>query len=152
MLPESTRLRLEQQLDSIPILLRGATPEQLQQRPAGKWSAAENLAHLARYHEVFFERIARIAAEESPVFSRYKAEDDPVWPSYSTLSAIESMARMQRSRSELLAQLGKLPDHALDRAGIHPVFGKMPLLLWIEFFLLHEAHHLLAVLQRVRGG
>lgn len=23
---------------------------------------------------------------------------------------------------------------------------------WVEFFLLHEAHHLYAVMQRVRGG
>jgi hypothetical protein len=153
MLPESTQRRLEQQLDCIPILLRGISPEQLQQRSAtGKWSAAENLAHLARYHEVFLERVDRIAAEDRPVFSRYKAEDDPAWPSYAVLAANESMARLLRSRSQLNAHIQQLPAHAFDRTGIHPVFGEMPLLLWIEFFLLHEAHHLLAVLQRVRGG
>jgi hypothetical protein len=28
----------------------------------------------------------------------------------------------------------------------------MPLALWIEFFLVHEAHHLYTILRRVRGA
>ena len=40
----------------------------------------------------------------------------------------------------------------MNRVGVHPVFGLMTIPLWLEFFLLHEAHHLYVVLHRVRGG
>jgi len=67
MLGESTLLRLETQLDVVPRLLSGATPEAIMARPAsGEWSAHENLAHLARHHAVFLERLHRILAENAP--------------------------------------------------------------------------------------
>ena len=28
------------------------------------------------------------------------------------------------------------------RTGLHPTFGEMDVTAWLEFFLLHEAHHL----------
>ena len=40
----------------------------------------------------------------------------------------------------------------LARTGVHPTLGEMALPLWIEFFLLHEAHHLYVVMKRARGG
>ena len=48
MLTKSTLLRLETQLEAIPLLLGGATSETIMARPVpGRWSAHENLAHLA---------------------------------------------------------------------------------------------------------
>ena len=44
---------------------------------SGKWSAHEQLAHLARYHQVFLQRIDRILSEQAPEFPRYRAEYDP---------------------------------------------------------------------------
>ncbi|HVT60257.1 MAG TPA: DinB family protein [Thermoanaerobaculia bacterium] len=41
------------------------------------------------------------------------------------------------------------PDQ-LDRIGVHPAMGPLPIRLWLEFFLLHEAHHLYTILQRLR--
>jgi hypothetical protein len=41
-----------------------------------------------------------------------------------------------------------LTDEQLARIGMHTRLGELTLLQWLEFFLLHEAHHLLAVLQR----
>jgi hypothetical protein len=38
------------------------------------------------------------------------------------------------------------PDK-LDRTGIHPKYGKLNIIDWTEFFLLHEAHHLFAIFQ-----
>jgi uncharacterized damage-inducible protein DinB len=41
--------------------LRGISAEKvLEPAVSGKWSANENLAHLARYHEIFLERIERM--------------------------------------------------------------------------------------------
>jgi hypothetical protein len=36
-------------------------------------------------------------------------------------------------------------DTDLDKTGHHPVFGEMNLIQWLNFFLLHEAHHLFTI-------
>ncbi len=36
------------------------------------------------------------------------------------------------------------------RTGVHPTLGELPIPLWIEFFLLHEAHHLYVVMTLAR--
>jgi uncharacterized damage-inducible protein DinB len=150
-LPESARVRLLHQLDCLPVLIGTASPEKLEQCPdSGKWSAAQNLAHLARYHEIFFGRITRILAEERPEFQRYKAEEDDEWSSWMDLPFAQVAERLRQSRNHLIQVIERLDGSAFARTGIHPVFGEMTLLVWLEFFLLHEAHHLLAVLQRVR--
>src|SRR5260370_19695292 len=64
---------LDEALHAVPV-------EAILQLPAsGKWSANDHLAHLARYHEVFLERIDRILKEKSPALSRYLADKDPAW-------------------------------------------------------------------------
>ena len=49
-----------------------------------------------------------------------------------------------------MARLRSLSEEDFQRTGIHPKFGEMNLSLWLEFFLVHEAHHLYVVLQLVR--
>jgi uncharacterized damage-inducible protein DinB len=123
----------------------------MDRRPdSGKWSARENLAHLARYQQVFLERVARIVDEHEPTFARYKAEDDPEWPSWAALPLAEVSNRLRAGRAKIIAKFGALSDEQLARVGVHARFGPLTLVQWLEFFLLHEAHHLLAVLQRAR--
>lgn len=123
----------------------------LEQAIPGKWSANENLAHLGRYHEIFLERIERILTEENPEFSRYRAEDDPHWEAWRTLAYKEVAEKLAGLREMLVARLKTLTKADYKRTGIHPKFGEMTLALWLEFFLVHEAHHLYVVLQQVRG-
>jgi hypothetical protein len=152
-LPESTSVRLATQLDVLPTILGDASPAALTRRPpSGDWSAHENLAHLARHHEVMLDRLRRILTEDTPRFSRYRAEDDPEWPAWPRQSLDAVLARLTALRAELLGLVRPLGPDRLDRAGVHPVFGLMTIPLWLEFFLLHEAHHLYVVLNRVRGG
>jgi len=132
--------------------LRGVPVEVLSRpRVEGKWSALENLAHLARYQEVFLDRVEKIRREEKPGFAAYRAEKDPEWSTWQKLEYKEVLARMAASRDQLLARLESLSDDEYARVGVHPRFGEMPLALWIEFFLAHEGHHLYAVLQQVRS-
>jgi uncharacterized damage-inducible protein DinB len=116
----------------------------------GKWSAHDQLAHLARYHQVFLQRIERILAEQSPEFPHYRAEDDPEWPAWSGLPTPRLLVRISSMRAKLMARLRSLSEEEFERTGVHPKFGEMPLSLWLEFFLVHEAHHLYMVLQLVR--
>jgi len=148
---ESTSIRLRTQLDCLPLLFAGIAAAAIQRRPeTGKWSARENLAHLARYHEVFRERLERILREDGPQLARYRAEDDPEWPKWAAMTASQIMQKLQQLRSELIGLVQQLSARELARIGIHSRFGAMNMPLWIEFFLLHEAHHLYVVMQRVR--
>jgi DinB superfamily len=150
----STRLhRCETQLqDFLLVTLNGVSIETLNAKPVpGKWSAHEQLAHLARYHQIFLQRIDRILTEQGPEFPRYRAEDDPEWPAWSGLPAPQLFARISSMRTKLMARLRSLSEEDFERIGVHPKFGVMSLALWLEFFLVHEAHHLYVVLQLVRG-
>jgi uncharacterized damage-inducible protein DinB len=149
----STRLqRCETQLqDFLAISLNGVSAETLSARPIpGKWSAHDQLAHLARYHEIFLQRIDRILAEQAPEFPRYRAEDDPEWPAWLGLPTPQLLAQITSMRAKLMARLRSLSEKDFERTGMHPKFGAMSLSLWLEFFLMHEAHHLYVVLGLVR--
>ena len=137
---------LAEALRDVPLdsLSRRAVPE--------KWSAHENLAHLARYHQVFLERIDRILAEQASAFPRYRAEEDPEWPRWADMPAQQVLANLSSLRTKLMAKLRSLSEEDFSRTGIHPKFGEMSLALWLEFFLVHEAHHLYVVLGLVRGS
>lgn len=149
----SSRLqRCETQLqDFLAEVLRGVPLEDLSAKTApGKWSAHEQLAHLARYHQIFLQRIDRILSEQAPAFPRYRAEEDPEWTTWSGLPTQQVLARLSSMRTKLMARLRSLTEEDFERIGIHPKFGEMNLSLWLEFFLVHEAHHLYGVLQLVR--
>jgi len=140
---DAVHARLDSQLDALDLVLAGATPALLDARPAsGDWSARENLVHLARHATVFLERLARILAEERPRLGRYRAEDDPDWPQWSGLPLDETLRRLADVRSRLIAWVKGLTPEQLARTGLHPAFGPMTIPQWLEFFLLHEAHHL----------
>ncbi len=152
-LSESMVARLRGQLEGLAFLLGGASAEQLQRRPpSGKWSAHENLAHLARYHQVFRERLQRILDEERPALGRYRAEEDPGWPPWPVRDPDDVQRQLRTLRNDLVARVERLTPEQLGRTGVHPVFGEMTVPQWIEFFLLHEGHHLYVIMSRARGG
>jgi len=133
------------------VTLNGVSAETLNAKPIpGKWSAHEQLAHLARYHQIFLQRIDRILTEDAPEFPRYRAEDDPDWPAWTSLATPQLLVRISSMRAKLMARLQSLNKEDFERTGVHSKFGAMSLSLWLEFFLVHEAHHLYAVLQLVR--
>jgi uncharacterized damage-inducible protein DinB len=152
-LPEATFLRLKSQLDSLDAILAGASEDALLRRPAdGSWSARDHLAHLARYHELFLERLDRILTEDGVQLTRYRTEDDPAAAPWFRLPVADLLARLRALRAEIVQRVAGLTASQWRHTGVHPAFGAMPLTLWIEFFLVHEGHHLYAILQRVRRG
>ena len=145
--------RLSGQLDGFLALVGDLEPETLERRPdPGKWSAHENLAHLARVHQVMLARLERILREDQPHLERYRAEDDPQWPAWVRVPPRENLSRLKGLRSDLVAAIRSLSAAELARTGVHPAFGEMSVPAWLEFFLLHEAHHLYLVLVLVAGA
>lgn len=150
-MPDGTLVRLRAQLNSLETILAGATEAKLARRPDnGKWSAREHLAHLGRYHEVFLGRLERILTEESPQLGRYRTEDDPGAAKWFGLPTTQVLERMSKLRAQLIERIAELTADDLRRKGVHPAFGEMSLTLWVEFFLVHEGHHLYAILKLAR--
>lgn len=148
----SARLqRLENQLRGfVDQTLRPVAVETIIEPPAsGKWSANEHLAHLARHHQIFLVRVNRILKEERPALTRYLAEEDPEWERWRRLAYKEIAEELSAGRERLVARLKALSDSDFERTGVHSKFGEMSLASWLEFFLVHEAHHLYAVMQLV---
>lgn len=151
-LAEGLLARLRSQLDALPVVLGDGSEERLRRRPAsGAWSAHENLAHVARHHEVMLERIERMLREDRPALSRYRAEEDPLWPAWVSRSPDDVMKALRLLRARLVARVESLSVEEAARIGVHSTFGPLPIAAWLDFFLLHEAHHLYVALSRARG-
>jgi hypothetical protein len=143
MATETWRIRLDGQAAALHGLVAGGAATDLDARPSpGEWSAREHLAHLARHQVAFLDRIGRILVEEAPALGRYRAEDDAGWPAWSGLPVDEVLARHRVGRDRLVAWVTALSVEDTGRVGAHPAFGIMPVPAWLDFFLLHEAHHL----------
>jgi hypothetical protein len=150
-LTRSILSRLQTQHEALDLLIEGYTEEQLKRRVSpGKWSPFENIAHLAAYQPMFAERIERIGSETDPVFERYVAEKDPLFPAYLEKSLAALTAAINANRASIIMKIKGLQDSDLQRAGLHPRYGRMTLAQWTEFFLLHEAHHLFTLFTLVR--
>jgi uncharacterized damage-inducible protein DinB len=149
-IPASTRTRLERQLDALPVIFDAANAGFADIRPDdGGWSASENVAHLARHADVFLGRLDRLVREERPRLGLYRPEEDPEWPSWRSLSLDEALRRVRDARARLIAWVDGLSEGQARRVGIHPVLGEMDVGRWVEFFLMHEAHHLYSAMRRL---
>jgi uncharacterized damage-inducible protein DinB len=150
MIKPSTQVRLATQIDVLETILDGVTSQALAARPAsGAWSAQEHLAHLARHHAVFLDRLRQVAAEDAPRFTRYRAEEDPQWPEWSALQMPEVLSRLRGLRAEIVRWTAALSDAEADRVGVHPLFGEQSIGEMLEFFLAHEGHHLYVAMTRL---
>ena len=152
MIYPSLTQRLKEQHKTIAALIIKLNNRQISQHVVkGKWSIHENIAHLAKYQPVFLDRIHKILTADQPVFSSYKAEDDDEFEIYCAFTTYELLKKISSDREVIFHLITHLPVDKLDRTGTHPKYGKLTILEWSEFFLLHEAHHLFAIFQLAHG-
>ena len=150
MLDAALFTRLTHQLSSFRAWVADADPRDLEWTPpSGKWSARLNLAHVGRHHEVTLDRVTRVLREDAPVFPRYDEAGAPEWERWTTLTVPQVWTALDERRSALVSAVGPLRPEQLARAGVHAKFGPMDVPRWLEFFLVHEAHHLYVALQRL---
>src|SRR5262245_48303437 len=95
------------------------------------------------------ERIGRVLLEDNPTLPRYDEAEDPEWERWKTLTVPQVWAALDERRQALVAAVAPLAPEQLARAGAHQKFGPMDVTRWLEFFLVHEAHHLYVALQRL---
>jgi len=142
-MPSSLSTRLQYQHKSLVDMIDGLSEEQIR-RPvvAGKWSIFENIVHLQTYQHTFIARVRQILEGNNPAFSRYTAEGDPLFLDNCHKTFREIMQDFIALRKEIASGILTFPETDYTKTGVHPAFGEMTLLQWLNFFLLHEAHHL----------
>lgn len=144
--PSHLSTRLQYQHKSLVDLIEGLSDEQIRRQViAGKWSIFENIVHLATYQHAFISRMKQILSENNPSIHRYSAETDPLFLDNCAKNTHEIMRDLLTTRKDMASVILAMPSENFSRTGEHPAFGKMNLLQWINFFLLHEAHHLFTI-------
>ncbi len=148
MLPTSITTRLTYQHKSLLDIIDGLSDEDIRRHIiADKWSIFENIVHLATYQHEFVKRIKRILAEENPVLERYTADADPNFHENCSKPIREIMQDLLALRKDMAAEIPAFSDADVQKTGVHPLFGKMNINMWLNFFLLHEAHHLFTIMK-----
>ena len=145
-LDNSLLTRLEFQFLPIITQLEGKGGIDISKRPGNdKWSIAENIAHLGRYQEIFIKRVDQILAHENPEFDRYKANEDVDFGPWLDKSMQALRSDIEKDRKVIFTKITSLANDELVRRGRHPKLGWLDIVDWVEFFLLHEAHHLYTI-------
>jgi len=145
---DSLQDRLKTQHEGIPMLIEDLTKEQIHYPFApGKWTIHQNIAHLAKYQLIFIERLKLILDTKEPVFERYNAEADPDFLQWCEWPTEELLNRLEKDRQFLFTFITQLNSGQLFKVGVHPKFGKLSVVQWTEFFLLHESHHMFTIFQ-----
>jgi uncharacterized damage-inducible protein DinB len=145
-LTSSVSTRLQYQHQSLLDIIEGLSDVQLRKQiNPGKWSIFENVVHLQTYQHMFIKRVRLMLTEESPLFSPYTAEADPQFHDNCVLTTRQVMQDLFDTRKELSSAILSFKETDFEREARHSTYGKMNLLLWLNFFLLHEAHHLFTI-------
>jgi len=142
--------RLKNQHEAITQITRGVEEKHLGFRPEpGKWSIHDNIAHLAKYQPVFMERINAVLHLNDPIFNAYRAEYDSefeIWRSWTTSKLLETL---HKDRGHIFTIITGLGEEELNRIGVHKKRGRLDIVEWTEFFVLHEAHHIRTIFELV---
>lgn len=145
-MPSSISTRLHYQHKALMDILEEYNDDQVRRTiHPGKWSIFENIVHLQTYQHVFNSRVKKILEGNNPVFEKYTADTDTSFLDNCSLSTREILQDLITTRKEMTASMSAIPEADFTKAGTHPFFGKMKLLEWMNFFLLHEAHHLYTI-------
>lgn len=152
-LPFSLELRLRTQYLSLGEMTGPVSDEILRQEVhPGKWSALDNIAHLAVFQPIFQRRLQRVADEETPLFEPYAWQEDETFAAYRNLTNRELLAQYRHDREAFIRYVDGLHESDFKRKGRHPVYGSLNVIQLIEMFVLHESHHLFTIFKLLNFG
>lgn len=115
----------------------------------GKWSVFENIAHLGRYNEIFLGRMEEVQHKNNPSFDSYVADNEEGFIKWSSKSFDLVVADFYSSRETVIKFFDSLSEDKLKRVGTHSKFGELTTLEWLQFYLLHESHHLFTIFKLI---
>lgn len=145
-MPSSIVTRLHYQHKSLVDMIDGLSDEMIRRQVIpGKWSIFENIVHLQTYQHTFADRMKQLLNGNNPAFARYTAESDPVFHDNCGKSIREIIQDLLTFRKQMVIEISSFPDPDLAKIAVHPAYGKMNMIEWLNFFLLHEAHHMFTI-------
>src|SRR5437773_534371 len=120
----------------------GMSREQLLARPIpGKWSTLEVICHLADFDPILTDRMKRVIAEERPSLLGADENRFAAALAYHDRDVEEELTILDKTRSQMARILGKLPDTALERVGVHNERGPRTLEQLVQTAIAHIPHH-----------
>ncbi|MCE1187870.1 MAG: DinB family protein [Ignavibacteria bacterium] len=135
--------RLQNQHEIIDEVLKKISKERVMAKPApDKWSIHDNITHLAKYQVLFLERIQAIQEVDDLYLAPYIPEEDPLFAEWNSWETSELINRMKGDRESIATFILQLSTSQLARTAQHAKFGALTVPELVEFFLLHEAHHI----------
>lgn len=138
--------RLSIQHFALSEIIENAEADVIDRNPEpGKWSIHDNIAHLASYQDVFIGRINAILQQNGITFEAYKGDDDPNFKACQQMPVNDLLNKIAADRRAMIDQVTSIPAEKLNYTATHLRYGKMSVPEWIQFFLLHESHHLFTV-------
>jgi len=145
-IPSSISTRLQYQHKSLLDIIDGLSDDQVHQEVnPGKWSIFQHIAHLTIYQQLTIDRIKQILDGTNPHFDPYIADTDPRFIDECKKTTVDVMRTLLSQRKSMAAELNNFADYDLNKKGTHATYGEMNLLQGLNFFLLHESHHLFTI-------
>ncbi len=133
----------------LPDAVAGLTPEDALTRPgADKWSAREEIIHLADSDAIAIDRMKRVIAEENPTLLRADEQAYVDHLHYDLQDLDDAVLLFCVNRRQFARVLRQLEDCQFERVGIHnSELGRITLAELIENYWEHLDIHLQRVKQ-----
>lgn len=117
----------------------------LEIRP-GKWSIHQQVCHLAAIQPVYGQRFIAMAESTAPVpLQQYVGDVDPYFLELCEQSLPTVLSALSEGRLQLQELSQGFTASDFGKTCDHPLYGRMSLRELLEFFILHEAHHLFEI-------
>ena len=152
--PREERIeRLTHFPDALAAAIAGQGEAALSRRPdATNWAAMEIVCHLRDTEEAFGARMAQILAMDSA--PTLIATDAARWAEerqYLATDVALAMAAFRRRRAETLELFAGLAPAQWDKAGIHPVAGRLTIDGFLTVMAWHDDDHLAQLARALQG-
>ncbi len=125
------------------------TPTQLRQTaqaagepPAGEWSAAQVLAHLAAAERLFFGRLNQLLRERDPLLKRPSEEHFAYQEQLMSGTVEQNLNAFNAVRGEVISLLMGLSLRDWEKTGTHETRGEVTLADLVEHMVDHDAEHI----------
>lgn len=134
--------RLEGTIVRLENIVHGIHNDVLSQKLDGKWSAKENIGHLAEVDEIALKRIDEMIAGISPMSPAvFEPRGD-----YNRQPVAEVIQYLRSNRLKNIARYEALHDNDLIKASLHPRLKVMMTPVDLAYFdAEHDDHHLVRI-------
>jgi uncharacterized damage-inducible protein DinB len=128
-------------LAQTPTKLREAA-ERAGEPPAGEWSAAQVLAHMAATEQLWFGRLNAIMHEPDALLKAPGAEYQQAQDALMGGSIDDNLAAFNNVRGESVSLLMGLSLRDWDKTGTHETRGELSIADVVETMVDHDAEHI----------